>query len=161
VPWGPVAAVARERVESNLLQVMRGMLFPASNVVFAAQGDLSLFKQDIHPPLSPNPLTSLFGGWEAVENASLTLAESANILLLPGRACANGNVAPVQRPDWIEYTKLLRDAGQAAYKVAKTKNQDTMVDMSVVIADSCNACYRVYRRDKQNDTSLRCIPPSQ
>lgn len=112
------------------------MLFPASNVVFAAQGDLSLFKQDIHPLLSPNPLTSLFGGWEAVENASLTLAESANVLLFPGRACANGNVAPVQRHDWIEYTKLLRDAGQAATKAAKTKNQDTMVDMSVVIADS-------------------------
>jgi hypothetical protein len=48
-----------------------------------------------------------------------------------------------------------------AYKAAKTKNQDTMVDVSVVIADSCNACHRVYRRDKQNDTSLRCIPPSQ
>jgi hypothetical protein len=161
LPSGPVTPVAPQRLESNLLQLMRGMLYPASNVVFAAQGDLSKFPPDPKAPVSPNLLTSIFGGWEAIANSSLTLAESANVLLLPGRACANGNVPPIDRADWIKFTDQLREAGQAAYKASKTKSQDAMIDASEVVANSCNACHRVYRRDQRNDTSLRCIPPSQ
>jgi hypothetical protein len=70
-------------------------------------------------------------------------------------------VPPIDRADWIKFTDQLREAGQAAYKASKTKNQDTMIDVSEVVANSCNACHRVYRRDMRNDTSLRCIPPSQ
>ena len=152
------APVALQKVESNLLQLMRGMLFPASNVVFAAQRDLSRFRADQEPAISPNLLTSLFGGWEAVENASLVLAESANLLLVPGRACANGNVPPIERRDWIQFTQALRDAGQAAYKAARTRNQDAMIEVSGTVAASCSACHGVYRRDRQNDTRNRCVP---
>src|SRR5260221_11413346 len=58
----PAAAL---KVESNLAQLMRGMLYPASNVVFAAQTDLSRFKPDPMARVSRNLLTSTFGGWEA------------------------------------------------------------------------------------------------
>ena len=79
------------------------VVFPASNVVFAAQGDLDAFPPDKDPSVSPNLLTSRYGGWQAVENASLALAESANLILLPGRHCSNGKPAPTQRADWIKY----------------------------------------------------------
>ena len=153
------APAAPQKVESNLLQLMRGMLFPAANVVFAAQRDLKRFTPDQEPAISPNLLTSLFGGWEAVENASLVLAESANLLMLPGRACANGNLPPIERRDWIQFTLALRNAGQAAYKAARTKDQDAMIEVSEIVAASCSACHGVYRRDRQNDTSNRCVPP--
>src|SRR5262245_45788428 len=66
---------AAPRVESNLLQLMRGILYPSSNVIFAAQDDLSKFTPAADPATSPNPLTSTYGGWQAVENAALALAE--------------------------------------------------------------------------------------
>jgi hypothetical protein len=159
-PLPAAAATPAEapKIEANLLQLMRGMLFPASNVVFAAQGDLKKFRQDDAPSVSPNLLTSVFGGWEAIENASLTLAESANLLLLPGRACANGRIPPVDRADWVQFTRKLRDAGNAAYKAAQSKSQDAMIDVSGVVAESCSACHNVYRRDARGDTSNRCLP---
>ena len=99
------------KVEANLLQLMRGILYPASNVLFAAQDDLSKQTPAPDPSVSPNPLTSAYGGWQAVENAALAIAESANLVALPGRMCANGKPVPVRRADWIKYTQGLRQAG--------------------------------------------------
>ena len=36
------------------------------------------------PSMSTDPLTGAFPGWQAVENAALALAESANLLMIPG-----------------------------------------------------------------------------
>ena len=147
---------ASTRIESNLLQVMRGIVYPASNVVFAAQEDLSTFKPVSDPSTSPNPITSTYGGWTAVENAAIALAESANLLSLPGRVCSNGKPVPIQRADWAKFTQGLRDAGRAAYKAAQSKNQDAMVDASGSVADACSACHDVYREKKS--PADRCIP---
>ena len=35
----------------------------------------------------------VYGGWQSVENAALALAESANLLMIPGRMCSNGKPA--------------------------------------------------------------------
>jgi len=143
---------AQPKVSANLLQLMRGIVYPASNVVFAAQGDLSVWGKAPDPSVSPNPLTSTYGGWQAVENASLALAESANLILQAGRRCSTGTIAPVQRADWIKYAQGLRDAGLAAYKAAQSKNQDAMVDAAGTVADACSACHAVYRE------KTRCVP---
>src|SRR5687767_12411840 len=105
------AAAGGQRVHGNLLQVMRGVLFPASNIVFAAQDDPATFKAADDPSTSPNPLTSVYGQWQAVENAGITLAESANLLTIPGRTCSNGKPAPVANADWQKFVQGLRDAG--------------------------------------------------
>jgi cytochrome c553 len=125
--------------------------------VFAAQGDLNGFPKPTDPSVSPNPLTSTYGGWQAVENASLALAESANLILLAGRRCSNGKLAPVQRADWLKFTQQLRDAGLAAYKAAQSKNQDAMVEAAGTVADACSACHEVYR-DKKAGLQDRCVP---
>ena len=79
------------RVHGNLAQVMRGILYPASNVIFAAQStDPATVKPEADPSTSPNPLSSSYGGWEAVGNAGIALAEAANLLTIPGRMCMNG-----------------------------------------------------------------------
>jgi hypothetical protein len=136
---------------------MRGVLFPASNVVFAAQGDLGKFPPAPDPAVSPNPLTNTYGGWQAVENAALALAESANLVLVPGRMCSSGREAPVRRADWVKYVQGLRDAGMAAYKAAQSKNQDAMVEASGTVADACSMCHDVYR-DKKGGLQDRCLP---
>ena len=140
-----------------MLQLMRGIVYPASNVVFAAQNDLSVLKPADDPSVSPNPLTSTYGGWQAVENAALALSESANLILLSGRVCSNGKPAPVQRADWLKYAEGLREAGRAAYKAAQAKNQDAMVDAAGTVAEACSACHEVYR-DKPSGPKDRCLP---
>src|SRR5688572_11531906 len=68
-------AVPAMRADGNLAQVMRGILFPASNVIFAAQSsDPATVKPADDPSTSPNPLTSRYGGWDAVGNAGIALA---------------------------------------------------------------------------------------
>jgi hypothetical protein len=153
---GRGAAGAQMRTDVDLLHVMRGILFPSSNVVFAAQEDLSIWKPAADPATSPNPLTSTYGGWAAVENASLALVESANLLLIPGRLCSSGKPAPIQRADWIKFVQGLRDAGTAAYKAAQSKSQDAIVEATGNLADACSACHEVYR--EKPDPGNRCLP---
>jgi hypothetical protein len=140
-----------------MLQLMRGIVYPNSNVIFAAQDDLSKFAPVSDPSVSPNPLTSTYGGWQAVENAALALSESANLIVLAGRMCSSGRPAPVQRADWLKYAQRLREAGRAAYKAAQSKDRDAMVDVSGTVADACSACHDVYREKKTGDKD-RCLP---
>jgi hypothetical protein len=156
-PAAPAPATTAPKVEANLLQLMRGIVYPASNVIFAAQDDFS--KQPVPPDAStsPNPLTTTYGGWQAVENAALALSESANLILVPGRMCSNGKPAPVRRADWIKDVQKLREAGRAAYNAAKKKDRDAMVDVSGTISDACSSCHDVYREKKGGEKD-RCLP---
>lgn len=123
---GRSGAAPAPRVHGTLLQVMRGILYPASNVIFAAQVDDPATIKPASPDasMSPNPLTSTYGGWTPVENSALALAQAANLLLIAGRRCGNGRPAPIRNADWQMWVEGLRDAGMAAYKAAQSKNQD-------------------------------------
>jgi hypothetical protein len=148
---------AAPKADANLLQLMRGILYPSSNVIFAAQSDITKLPQPKDASVSPNPLTNTYGGWQAVENASLALSESANLLTIPGRVCSNGKPVPIQRADWLKDVQGLREAGLAAYKAAKTKNTDNMVDAASTVTDACTACHDVYR-EKKGGVKDRCTP---
>ena len=151
------SGAAGAKIEANLAQLMRGIVYPSSNVIFAAQDDLGKYPPARDPSTSPNLLTSTYGGWQAVESAALALAESANLILLPDRLCSNGKPVPVKRADWAKYAQGLRDAGVAAYKAAQSKNQDAMVDVAGTVADACSACHEVYR-EKSGGLKDRCLP---
>jgi len=153
--------VAATPVHATLNQVMRGVQFPLSNVVFSSQGnDPAAVKQDARPSAATDLLASVFGGWQAVENSSLGLAESATLLTIPGRKCANGVAVPVQNADWIRFVQGLRDAGEAAYRAAQSKNQDKMLEVSEQVAASCSNCHQVYRKAGTQADALvnRCKP---
>ena len=140
------------RVQGTLLQVMRGILYPASNVIFAAQSDdPAAIKPAADPATSPNPLTSSYGGWSAVENAGIALAESANLLTIPGRMCSNKRPAPVQNADWQMWVQELRDAGMATVKAAQAKNQDAILEAAGVVSEACSHCH-----DKYREVKVRC-----
>jgi hypothetical protein len=151
------ATASPPKVEANLLQLMRGILYPASNVIFAAQDDLSKQPKPEDASTSPNPLTTTYGGWQAVENAALAIAESANLVMMPGRMCSNGKPVPIGRADWIKDVQALREAGRAAYKAAQKKDKDAIVDVSGTISDACSACHDVYR-EKKTGPQDRCLP---
>jgi hypothetical protein len=139
-------------VAANLNQLMRGTLYPASNVVFSAQdqnpADVPHAKD---PNMATDLLTSSFGKWEAVENSALGITELANLLTLPGRKCANGVDVPVNNPDWAKFVQELRDAGMMAYAAAKAKDQDKIIDATSVLTNACAHCHGRYREKKAAD----------
>jgi hypothetical protein len=141
-------------------QLMRGILFPLGNTVFYAQADdPDALPRDAQPSASTNPLTGLFGGWQAVENSALALVESAELLRIPGRQCSNGEVVEVENADWIRFVDDYRQKSLAAYEAVLTKDQDAIVLASGDLSESCLACHRVYRREPiRGDPSQRCIP---
>jgi len=144
----PKPATPAVEVQTDLNRLMRGVLYPASNVVFSAQidnpGDVK-FVPGKDPSLATDPLESTFGGWQAVENAALALAESSNLLLIPGRKCANGLPVPMDNPDWPKFVQDLRDAGMKAYKAAQSKDQDKMVEAADTLSAACAGCHRKWR----------------
>ena len=141
---------------ASLLQVMRGIIYPASNVVFAAQGtDPATVKPAQDPSTATDPLMSTYGGWEAVQNAALALSESASLLTIPGRRCGNGRPVPMQNPDWAKFVQGLRDAGMVAYKAAQSKDQDKMLDAADAVVTACSNCHDKYR--EKPELKDRCM----
>jgi hypothetical protein len=157
----PPSAASRpqSQVHGDLRQVMRGILFPNSNVVFFAQGnDPTAVPKDADGTTSVNPLAGVYGGWEAIENSSIALAEAANLLTIPGRMCANGKPVPVQNADWQRFVQGLRDAGMASYKAAQSKDMDKMLDAADTLTNACSDCHDVYREktEQRGGDAARC-----
>lgn len=149
------AGAGTQHVEANLNQLMRGILFNNANVIFFAQSnDPAAVKRDAKASGATDPLAGVYGGWTAVEHSALALAETANLLNLPGRACSNGKTAPVTDPEWQKYVEGLRAAGLVAYQAAQTKNMDKMLDAADQVSTACLNCHDRYR---QKPGGTRCV----
>jgi hypothetical protein len=139
-------APASAQRPATLIQLMRGTLFPASNVYFAAQNiDPAKVTPAKDPSLATDPLANTYGGWQAVENSALAIVETADLLTLAGRKCSNGIDVPIRNADWPKLVQGLRDAGMTAYKAAQTKNQDMVTDAAGTLSEACSNCHDKYR----------------
>ena len=178
-PAGPAAALAPIASHApsyppvaNLGQLMRGILFPSSNLIFHVQGhDPGAQKTGAgyEPPKDANFSwadwgAGIYSGWELVDYAAVSIADAAPLLLAPGRRCENGRPVPVERADWVQFTTELVEAGKAAYKASQSRNQDAVVEVTNQIADACLQCHERYR-DKPGGTpadpsnkAARCLP---
>jgi hypothetical protein len=146
-PAPPAApAAAPPEVEGNLNQVMRSILFPSSNIIFDSQDkDPGAPPDPNDPAAAAHPFAGTYGGWEAVENASIALAEAANLVTLPGRTCQNGKPVPLNDETFKKGVQALREVAMASYKAAQSKNQDAMLDVSDKLTQACSTCHDVYR----------------
>jgi len=140
------APAARQRVDADLAQLMKGILFPNSNVVFFAQNENpAAVPPAKDPSTATDPLADTYGKWEAVENSSLALVEAANLLTIPGRKCSNGLPVPIGNADWPKFVQGLRDAGIKAYKAAQSKDMDKILDAADAMTAACANCHEKYR----------------
>jgi cytochrome c553 len=136
----------------NLSQLMRGIMFPNSNIIFTVQthdpaekkkaGDAATADGGFNWAMWGN---DLYSGWEIVDYAAIALAESAPLMLTPGRRCENGKPVPVNDPDWIKFTKEMAEVGRAAYRASQSRNQEKVSDLSGDVADACLHCHQVFR----------------
>jgi len=136
----------KQQVYADLGQIMKGIMFPASNVIFATQ---KRNPADVTPAKDPSTATDLldgsYGKWEAVENSALVIAETANLLNLPGRKCLNGRDVPVKDADWPLLVRALQEAAMTEYRAAKSRNQDKVIDAAATLNAACANCHDQYR----------------
>ena len=126
VGWILLATVAVAQAPSfqpvgNMSQLMVSIIYPASDAIFYV---------DRKPPSNESE-------WNLLSNQALMLAESGNLLLMPGRVRDKGN--------WIGDSKMMIDSGAAAYKAAKAHNLDAVRAVNDALYLSCVSCHAEYR----------------
>jgi len=117
---GPSPPTARVGTMSNL---MVHLIYPTSDAVFYIS--------------SRTPTTD--AEWGELQAKTLMLAESANLLMMPGRARDQGQ--------WMKDSRLMLDAGWAAFKAAKAKDAAALEALSDQLYESCVTCHKNYRPD--------------
>ena len=143
-------AAAAMPIKADLGQLMKGVFYPNSNVIFFAQSkNPAEVKPTQEVSTATDPLMNAYGKWEAVENSALALYEAANLLTIPGRKCANGRDMPLRNADWAKLVQGVRDAGTASYLAAKAKDQDKILDAADVMTTACANCHDKYREKEK------------
>ena len=74
--------------------------------------------------------------WEAVWAGALTVAESGNLMMMPGRAKDDG--------DWMKLSAQLVDAGMNAAKAAEEKDKDKVLEEGGNLYTVCANCHMKY-----------------
>jgi quinoprotein glucose dehydrogenase len=151
----------------NMAQLMRGIFFTNSNLIFTVQ---------THDPGAPVPPPSpdaqsngfswvdwgagIYGGWQLVDNAAIALADASPLMLTPGIKCENGKLAPVTDPDWIKYTEQLIAVARKTYQASQSRNQEAVSDATGDLSDACAACHQAYRDIRTPGRALDPNDPS-
>ena len=143
---------ARFAPTGTLNQLMRGVFFPNSNLLFTVQT-----RDPAAPVPPPDPAAKgagfsvfewgqgIYTGWPVIENAAAALADASPWMLTPGLRCENGRLAPVTEPDWIRFTEQMVSVAKRGYRLAQTKNQEAVAEWTGDLSDACAACHGVYR----------------
>ncbi len=76
-------------------------------------------------------------GWNDLQAKTLMLAESANLLMMPGHAR--------DQDRWMKDAKLMLDAGAAAFSAAKAKDVAALDAVNDKLYESCVTCHQHYR----------------
>jgi len=75
--------------------------------------------------------------WNELQGKALAVAESANLLMMPGRAR--------DQDRWMADAKLMLDAGRAAYRAARAKDVAGLEAVNDALYESCTSCHQHYR----------------
>jgi len=153
----------------NLAQLMRGVFFHNSNLIFSIQEVEAADLPPRPPPTRPDGLTTfdwglmIYTGWRAVEQSATALADASSLMMVPGLRCENGRAAPVTEPDWIRFTDRMISVARRTYRLAQTKNKEAVAEFTTDLSNACNACHQTYRdvggrgRGGAGNTAGRCM----
>lgn len=120
-PGPPVAPAPTIRPVGTMRELMAHLIRPTSDAVFYIA--------------SRTPTTD--AEWAALQAQTLTLAESANLLLLP--AHVHG------RRQWVADTQLMLEAGTKAFAAAKAKDVSALEALNDALYQSCVTCHEHFR----------------
>lgn len=74
--------------------------------------------------------------WAGVRSHAMTLAESGNLLMMPGRAKDGG--------DWIKFAQELVETSAVAMRASEAKDFEKLLDVGGQIDEVCERCHKKY-----------------
>ena len=156
----PAPAAFVPTPHGTLKQVMQAIPFGASNIVFDVQNADPGASRRRQTPAATRPRSTLavYGGWNAVENAGVALQETANLIMIPGRKCGNGQPVPIDQDDFKKWAADLAVVGAevAKFAQAKTFNEDAIDSLTGKVSDACSNCHDKYRNTPKEPED-RCM----
>ncbi len=117
----PAAEAPALRPVGSMSDLMVKMIYPTSDAVFYIS--------------TRTPRNEV--EWNELQGKTLTLAESANLLMMPGRAR--------DQDRWMADAKLMLDAGSAAFRAARSRDVAALEALNDALYTSCVTCHRHYR----------------
>lgn len=143
---GANTAVAPDYLpEATIAEIMNSMVAPFTQTVW----DAVVYGDTIEGPDTDE-------GWQAVRAAAVALAESANVLMIPGRPVAGpgkiageGELSPREiaalieqnRAAWVEHSHALHGAAVQAIHAVDAKEAETLVDVGGRLVEVCEGCH--------------------
>jgi mono/diheme cytochrome c family protein len=139
----------------NMAQLMRGIFFPNSNLIFTVQT-----RDPAAPAPKPTPEQQqqgfsvfdwgqgIYGGWEMIDNAAIAIADASPLMVMPGLRCENGRMAPINDPDWIKFTEQMIEVARKTYRASQSRSQDAVSEATGDLSDACAACHQAYRETR-------------
>jgi hypothetical protein len=126
------ATTPRYELTTDVQHTMELIIDPAADVIWDSAGSIitAAGEQDL-APATPE-------GWANVEAAAAVLAESGNLLMMPGRTAG---------PDWDEHASSLISAGKLAMAAAQQQDASALFDAGGRIYQVCLACHNQYLID--------------
>ena len=115
------------RQSASLEQLMEATVTTASDAIF----DAAVWING-----EPVTLPETDEDWEAIEHGAITLAESANLMMMPGRAKDWG--------DWRRFSHDLHNAAREAERAAFNKNVDDVLQAGDRVYQACTNCHAKY-----------------
>src|SRR3954464_806072 len=119
---------------STMSELMVKIIYPASDAIFYIT--------------TREPKTE--SEWVELQGKALAVAESANLLMMPGRAR--------DQDRWMADARLMLDAGRAAFRAAKAKDVAALDALNDQLYTSCTSCHQHYRTNY--GARPRPIPPA-
>lgn len=77
--------------------------------------------------------------WQALVHASTILAESGNLLMIPGREGSTERAA-----DWYAYSQSMIDTGNLLREAAQAQDKQAIFDLGGQLYQVCVACHNRY-----------------
>lgn len=115
---------------ADVQQLMLTVVTPAAEVYWDSVGTIMTLEgtEEIAP--------QTFQEWEAVRNAAMTVAESGNLLLMPGRSQED------QR--WTDLSLALIVKGREALAAAQARDPAAVFEAGGEIYTVCNDCHAAF-----------------
>jgi hypothetical protein len=124
----PPAAVPYEPIV-DVRETMDWILLPAAEVIWDSAG--TVITAEGHRELAP----TTEAGWEEVRRNAAIVAETGNLLMVPGRT---------QGPEWIAYSRGLHVTGRLAMAAAEARDPDALFDAGGAVYQACVGCHTRY-----------------
>lgn len=116
-------------LHADVKQVMKWILDPATDAIWGSAG--TIITAEGRTELAPTTDES----WDRVRSNAVIVVETANLLMLPGRA---------RGPEWIASARALGQAGVLAMQAAEAKAPDALFDAGGKLYVACVGCHDRY-----------------